>query len=181
VWKPYSSTLSTETRITRWGGSPSTAHGHHLRGEGLIDRPIINIGNNKMTHRGGRRARRAAHLTRTCPEACHHRDESGHFRETRDNITDYNSISTSVAYAANQTTSTINVTPVDDKQFEGPETVTSSSMNDGSYDWGPERFATVTIMDNDVRLPLTYPVHPIRGPAHCQRTMDWIVSVTDHG
>lgn len=67
---------------------------------------------------------------------------------TATNTTDYMTLPTSVAFAANQTTATLNVVPVNDALIEGPESVLVS-LNSGSYDIGANSSATVTITDND--------------------------------
>ncbi len=69
---------------------------------------------------------------------------------TATNVTDYTSISTSTAFAANQTTALINVVPVNDTLIEGPETVVLTLNTSGSYDIGANNTAAVTITDNDV-------------------------------
>lgn len=68
---------------------------------------------------------------------------------TATNTTDYTTIASTVAFAANQTTATINVVPVNDTAIEGPETV-MITLNTGSYDIGSNNSAVVTIADNDV-------------------------------
>ena len=62
---------------------------------------------------------------------------------------DYTALPTTVAFAANQTTATLNVVPVDDALVEGPESV-MVTLSAGTYDIGPNNFAVVTIADNDV-------------------------------
>ncbi|MEO6751197.1 MAG: Calx-beta domain-containing protein, partial [Chthoniobacteraceae bacterium] len=68
---------------------------------------------------------------------------------TATNTTDYTTVATTVAFAANQTTATLNVVPVNDALIEGPESVVVS-LNTGGYDIGASNAATVTIVDNDV-------------------------------
>src|SRR5262249_53052856 len=43
----------------------------------------------------------------------------------------------------------VTIVPVDDALFEGPETVTPTLLDSGSYDVGPPAPAAVTIADND--------------------------------
>ncbi|MDB6138597.1 MAG: Calx-beta protein, partial [Verrucomicrobiaceae bacterium] len=68
---------------------------------------------------------------------------------TATNTTDYTTLPATVAFAANQTTATLNVVPVNDTLIEGPETV-MITLNTGSYDIGTNNSAVVTIADNDV-------------------------------
>ena len=49
----------------------------------------------------------------------------------------------------------ITITPVDDTDIEGPETVILTLGDTGSYDVGSPASATITITDNDVNLPPT--------------------------
>ena len=67
---------------------------------------------------------------------------------TATNTTDYATVATSVAFAVNDVTKTINITPVDDGNTEGPEDVTIS-LASGSYDIGASSFDNVSIIDND--------------------------------
>lgn len=67
---------------------------------------------------------------------------------TATNSTDYATVATSVAFAVNDVTKVINVTPVADGNTEGPEDVTIS-LASGSYDIGATSFDNVSIIDND--------------------------------
>lgn len=67
---------------------------------------------------------------------------------TATNTTDYATVATTVAFAANEVSKTITITPVDDGLTEGPEDVTIS-LATGSYDIGAQSFDNVTITDND--------------------------------
>jgi hypothetical protein len=67
---------------------------------------------------------------------------------TATNGTDYTTISSTVSFAANESSKTITVTPVNDAISEGDETVIVS-LATGTYDIGANSFATVTILDND--------------------------------
>ena len=67
---------------------------------------------------------------------------------TATNTTDYATVATNVAFAVNDVTKVINVTPVDDGNTEGPEDVTIS-LASGSYDIGAASFDNVSIIDND--------------------------------
>ncbi|MFN7561975.1 MAG: Calx-beta domain-containing protein [Prosthecobacter sp.] len=68
---------------------------------------------------------------------------------TATNGTDYTTISTPVSIPIGQTSVTVNVTPANDANIEGPEDVTLS-LSTGSYDIGAASFANVTIADNDI-------------------------------
>lgn len=67
---------------------------------------------------------------------------------TATNTTDYATLGTTLAFAANESSKTITITPVDDGVTEGPEDVTLS-LGTGSYDIGTQSFDNVTITDND--------------------------------
>lgn len=67
---------------------------------------------------------------------------------TAANTTDYATLSTSVVFAANETTKTLTITPVDDLSSEGDEVVLVSIAS-GSYTIGGTGFDQVTIQDND--------------------------------
>jgi uncharacterized protein len=54
-----------------------------------------------------------------------------------------------VTIAAGQSFVDVIITPVDDLEFEGPETVTVTLFDSGSYDVGSSSTATVSIADND--------------------------------
>ncbi|MFM2165844.1 MAG: hypothetical protein RIS79_215 [Verrucomicrobiota bacterium] len=67
---------------------------------------------------------------------------------TAANTTDYANVASTVAFAVNEVSKVINITPVDDSSIEGPEDVTIS-LASGSYDIGAQSFDNVTIADND--------------------------------
>ncbi len=67
---------------------------------------------------------------------------------TATNTTDYATVSTTVAFAINDVSKTVNITPVNDSIIEGPEDATVS-LNTGTYDIGASSFDNVTIVDND--------------------------------
>ena len=67
---------------------------------------------------------------------------------TATNTTDYATIASSVSFAANEVSKTINVTPVDDAITEGPEVVTLQ-ISSGTYIIGGTGYDDVTIDDND--------------------------------
>ncbi|MEP6667846.1 MAG: Calx-beta domain-containing protein, partial [Chthoniobacter sp.] len=67
---------------------------------------------------------------------------------TATNGTDYTTISSTATIPAGQSSVTINVLPIDDAVTEGVESVVLQIAS-GSYDIGPNSFATVTIADND--------------------------------
>lgn len=77
---------------------------------------------------------------------------------TAANTTDYANVATTLAFAANEVSKVITITPVDDSSIEGPEDVTVS-LASGSYDIGVQSFDNVTIADNDIP-----PVVFINGP-----------------
>jgi uncharacterized protein YjiK len=63
---------------------------------------------------------------------------------------DYTSALTGVAtIAAGQSFVDVTMTPIDDLEFEGPESVTLTLFDSGSYDVGSAATATVVIADND--------------------------------
>lgn len=67
---------------------------------------------------------------------------------TATNTTDYATIASTVSFAANEVSKTINVTPVDDAITEGPEVVTLQ-ISSGTYLIGGTGYDDVTITDND--------------------------------
>lgn len=67
---------------------------------------------------------------------------------TATNTTDYATLSTTLNFAANESSRTLNVTPVDDGSTEGTEVVTVQVGN-GSYAVGGNGYASVTLADND--------------------------------
>lgn len=67
---------------------------------------------------------------------------------TATNSTDYANIAITIAFAANEVSRTINVTPVNDLITEGPEVVTLQ-LAAGSYIIGGTGYDDVTIADND--------------------------------
>jgi hypothetical protein len=68
---------------------------------------------------------------------------------TATNVTDYNSIGTSVTIPAGFTTGTITITPIDDNIYEGSETVILTMATGTGYSVGSPNSATVTIADNE--------------------------------
>jgi regulation of enolase protein 1 (concanavalin A-like superfamily) len=78
---------------------------------------------------------------------------------TATNTTDYATIASSITFAANETSKTINVTPVDDAVTEGDEIVILSINTNISYDIGASSFDAVTIQDNDYP-PVVYITSP---------------------
>ncbi|PYM16528.1 MAG: hypothetical protein DME18_01195, partial [Verrucomicrobia bacterium] len=75
------------------------------------------------------------------------------FSGTAQNGTDYQQVGTSITIAAGASSATITVTPIDDTQVEGDETVVLSLSADAAYDVGSPGSATVTIHDNDQPPP----------------------------
>ncbi|WP_315822687.1 sugar-binding protein [Paraflavitalea speifideaquila] len=66
-------------------------------------------------------------------------------------------LSGSVTLTPSQLSQTITITPVDDTQFEGAETVRISLLPGAGYKLGPDTTAVITIADND-NPPCTAPV-----------------------
>ncbi|WP_395738871.1 Calx-beta domain-containing protein [Prosthecobacter sp.] len=101
---------------------------------------------------------------------------------TATNTTDYATLATSVSFAANETSKTITVTPVDDAVTEGDETVVLSITTNASYDIGAGAFATVTIKDND-SPPVVYITSPAGNAPLVSSGQGLMVgaSVTDDG
>jgi MYXO-CTERM domain-containing protein len=67
--------------------------------------------------------------------------------------TDYASIGTSVTIPAGSASATKTVTPIEDTDVEGDETVLVTLVADAGYDIGAASSATVTIAENDVPPP----------------------------
>lgn len=67
---------------------------------------------------------------------------------------DYTSIGTSVTIPAGAVSATVTVRPVDDSIVELAETVSMILVTDAAYIIGVPSAATVTILDNDVTLPV---------------------------
>src|SRR5213082_1247742 len=68
---------------------------------------------------------------------------------TAQNGTDYQQPGTSVTIPAGATSATVTVTPIDDAEAEGDETVVLTLTADAAYDVGSPNSATITIHDND--------------------------------
>jgi hypothetical protein len=64
-------------------------------------------------------------------------------------FTDYNTLNGSATFAAGTATTIIDITPVDDSEFEGIETVGVSLISSANYNLGTNNFATLNIADND--------------------------------
>ncbi len=69
---------------------------------------------------------------------------------TATNGTDYKELSGTVTIAQGSSSSIITVTPVDDEEFEGPETVVLTILLNSTYKVGSPASATLTIVDNDL-------------------------------
>jgi hypothetical protein len=67
------------------------------------------------------------------------------------NGVDYQLLSGSLTIPGGQASVTIVVTPIDDKLFEGDETVVVTLATGGGYIIGSPNSATVTIADNDLQ------------------------------
>lgn len=65
------------------------------------------------------------------------------------NGTDYQTVTTSVTFNANETQKDIVITPIDDALQEGPETVTLSITANASYFLGTPSTGSITIADNE--------------------------------
>jgi PKD repeat protein len=74
------------------------------------------------------------------------------------NGTDYQTLSGTVTIAAGASAATVTVSPIDDTQVEGDETVVITLSADAAYDVGTPGSATVTIADNDGTPPPNEPV-----------------------
>ena len=68
---------------------------------------------------------------------------------TASNNTDYNKLTNSVTFAAGASTALINITPIDDGEFEGNETAIVTLATNTNYNLGTAKTATVNIADND--------------------------------
>jgi hypothetical protein len=69
---------------------------------------------------------------------------------TATNGTDYNNLSGRVTFAAGSSTAFIDINPINDSEFEDPETVVLTLVNSSNYLVGTSNRATVTILDNDL-------------------------------
>jgi murein DD-endopeptidase MepM/ murein hydrolase activator NlpD len=74
---------------------------------------------------------------------------------TATNGTDYLSLPGSVTIPAGSSAATIGVTPLDDTQVEGSESVSLFLASGQGYSIGTQNAATVTILDNDTNRPPT--------------------------
>src|SRR5213082_1174594 len=72
---------------------------------------------------------------------------------TAQNGTDYQPLGTSVTIAAGASSATVTVTPIDDNQAEGDETVVLTISAGADYDVGSANSATITVADNDGTAP----------------------------
>src|SRR5262249_46678077 len=64
----------------------------------------------------------------------------------------YEGLSGSVTLDAGQASATLRLTPIDDAEFEGSETVTLTLLSRPGYTLGAAPSATVTLRDNDRRV-----------------------------
>jgi len=69
----------------------------------------------------------------------------------------------SVTIPAGASSATVTVTPIDDNQIEGDETVVLTPSSSTGYTAGSPGSATIVIHDNDLPLPLPFTVSPISG------------------
>jgi hypothetical protein len=73
---------------------------------------------------------------------------------TATNGTDYQTTADTVTFTAGQNTASIDITPIDDKTYEGPETVTLTLNPSPNYQLNPNPSATIAIADNDSELAI---------------------------
>ncbi|MTJ49315.1 Calx-beta domain-containing protein, partial [Dolichospermum sp. UHCC 0259] len=78
---------------------------------------------------------------------------------TATNGIDYNELNGIATFAANSSTATININPIDDTIYEGNETVVLSLVNDANYVVETATNATVVIADNDKLIGKTDLIH----------------------
>ena len=69
---------------------------------------------------------------------------------TATNGRDYNNLTGTVTFAAGASTAFIDINPINDSEFEDPETVILTLVNSSAYQIGNRSSATVTIWDNDL-------------------------------
>jgi uncharacterized delta-60 repeat protein len=76
------------------------------------------------------------------------------------NGTDYQKLSQSINFATGIDTINIKIDPIDDKIYEGTETVTLKLTDSNNYTIVGEKAGTVSIADNDAKIPqITQPTH----------------------
>ena len=99
---------------------------------------------------------------------------------TATNGTDYQLLTGSVTLAANSSTATITVTPIDDNAVEGNETVVVTLSANAAYTLGSPSSGTVTIVDNDVPAGPSVAANPTSIAPGSALTATWsgIVSPT---
>jgi serine protease len=76
---------------------------------------------------------------------------------TATNGTDYKNLSGTVTFAPGSSTAFIDINPINDSEFEDPETVVLTLVNSSNYLVGTSNRATVTILDNDVPTVIISP------------------------
>ncbi len=79
---------------------------------------------------------------------------------TATNESDYQKLGNTITFAAGSNTTTLDINPIDDKRYEGTETVTLSLLDGGTqYKLDPSNSGTVSIVENDPQTPkLTQPL-----------------------
>jgi uncharacterized delta-60 repeat protein len=79
---------------------------------------------------------------------------------TATNDSDYQKLGNTITFAAASNTTTLDINPIDDKRYEGTETVTLTLLDGGTqYKLDPSNSGTVSILDNDPQTPkLTQPL-----------------------
>ncbi|HEY9694128.1 MAG TPA: Calx-beta domain-containing protein [Oculatellaceae cyanobacterium] len=73
---------------------------------------------------------------------------------TATNGTDYNTLGTSITFAAGQSSVTVPLNIIDDTAVEGAETAIMTLASSTAYNIGTNGTATVNIADNDLNLPV---------------------------
>ena len=87
-----------------------------------------------------------------------------------------------VTFAANQTSVTLNLTPIDDDVFDPDETVSITLNNGVNYNIGDSAFASLTISDNDTPTPTPpAPTPPAPTPGTPSPTPDFPFPPTPSG
>jgi uncharacterized delta-60 repeat protein len=73
---------------------------------------------------------------------------------TATNESDYQKLGNTITFAAGSNTTTLNINPIDDKRYEGTETVALTLLDGGTqYKLDPSNSGTVSILENDPQTP----------------------------
>ncbi len=70
---------------------------------------------------------------------------------TADNGADYLQVTETISFAVGESEKTISITPIDDSEIEGVETVTITLSEGAGYNLGNHSFDTINLIDNDVQ------------------------------